>query len=86
MRGQLVYPREAERMEDPRPNTVRRLTAITVLMVSFTFAICYLRLFIFPNVPLLLLGDAIGFVNEGARIVARQLPYRDFFEMRPRCC
>ena len=83
MRGQLVYPREAERMEDPRPNTVRRLTAITVLMVSFTFAICYLRLFIFPNVPLLLLGDAIGFVNEGARIVARQLPYRDFFEILP---
>jgi len=52
-------------------------------MVSFTFATCYLRLFVFPDVPMLLLGDAIGFVNEGARIVARQLPYRDFFELIP---
>jgi hypothetical protein len=70
-------------MQNPRPNTVGPLIAITILVVCFTFATCYLRLFVFPDVPILLLGDAIGFVNEGARIVARQLPYRDFFEMLP---
>ena len=70
-------------MQNPRPNAIEPKTAITILMVSFTFATCYLRLFVFPHVPILLLGDAIGFVNEGARIVARQLPYRDFFEMIP---
>src|SRR5215469_6498788 len=71
------------RMQNPRSNAIGPATAITILMVSFTFATCYLRLFVFPHVPILLLGDAIGFVNEGARIVARQLPYRDFFEMIP---
>jgi hypothetical protein len=70
-------------MQNVRPNTAEPLTAITILVVCFTFATCYLRLFAFPDVPILLLGDAIGFVNEGARIVAGQLPYRDFFEILP---
>src|SRR5262252_649051 len=70
-------------MQNSRPNTVGRLIAITILMVGLTFAVCYLRLFVFPNVPILLLGDAIGLENEGARIVARQLLYRDFFEILP---
>jgi len=81
--GQLLYPRGAEHMQNSRPNTVGRLIAITILMVGLTFAVCYLRLFVFPNVPILLLGDAIGLENEGARIVARQLLYRDFFEILP---
>ena len=71
------------RMQNLRLNAVRPLTAITILMVCFTFATCYFRLFVFPNVPILSGGDAIGFVNEGARIVAGQLPYRDFFEILP---
>jgi hypothetical protein len=71
------------RIQNSRPNTVSSLFVITILTVSFTFATCYLRLFVFPDVPILSLGDAIGFVNEGARIVARQLPYRDFFEILP---
>ena len=71
------------RMQNPRPNTVGPLSPVTVLVVCFTFATCYLRLFVFPDVPIFVLGDAIGFANEGARIVARQLPYRDFFEILP---
>jgi hypothetical protein len=70
-------------MQNPPPNTVVPLTAITILVVCFTFATCYLRLFVFPNVAILSGGDAIGFLNEGARIVAGQLPYRDFFEILP---
>ena len=52
-------------------------------MVCFTLVTCYLRLFVFPDVAILSGGDAIGFLNEGARIVSGQLPYRDFFEMLP---
>lgn len=76
-------PSYRSHMQDRRPNTGESLTAITISVVSFTFATCYLRLFVFPDVPIFLLGDAIGFVNEGARIVSRQLPYRDFFEILP---
>lgn len=71
------------RMQKPRLDTPGPPIAITISVVCFTFATCYLRLFVFPDIPFFLLGDAIGFVNEGARIVARQLPYRDFFEILP---
>jgi hypothetical protein len=70
-------------MQNPRANTSGPVIAITILMISFTFATCYLRLFVFPDVAILSLGDAIGFLNEGAKIVAGQLPYRDFFEILP---
>ena len=71
------------RMTKSRLDTPWPPIAITIFVVCFTFATCYLRLFVFPDIPIFLLGDAIGFVNEGARIVARQLPYRDFFEILP---
>lgn len=76
-------PSSRFRTQNSRPDTVNSPMVITTLTVSFTFATCYLRLFVFPNVPILSLGDAIGFINEGARIVAHQLPYRDFFELVP---
>jgi len=68
---------------DPGRPSVRRLIVVTVSMASFAFAACYLHSFVFPDIPILPGGDAIGFVNDGARIVAGQLPYRDFFEMLP---
>jgi hypothetical protein len=52
-------------------------------MALFTFASCSLRLFIFPNVPVLPSGDQLGFAYDGARIVAGQLPYRDYFQIVP---
>ena len=57
--------------------------ALTASIVYFTVAACYLRFFVLPDVPILPSGDAIGFVDDGARIVAGQLPYRDFFEIVP---
>jgi hypothetical protein len=60
-----------------------RLTAITVSMVCFSFLACYFRFFVSLNVPILPGGDAPGFVSDGARMVAGQLLYRDFFEMLP---
>jgi hypothetical protein len=59
------------------------LPAMTVLIVCFTFAVCYFRFFVFGDVPILQGGDAPGFVSEGARIAAGQVPYRDFFEILP---
>ncbi|HET6207734.1 MAG TPA: hypothetical protein VFD98_13055 [Terracidiphilus sp.] len=59
------------------------LAAMTVLIVCFTFAACYFRFFVFGNVPILAGGDGPGFVSEGARIAAGQVPYRDFFEILP---
>ena len=52
-------------------------------MAFLTCAVCYLRFFVLPDVPTLPTGDSIGFVSDGARIVAGELPYRDFFEMLP---
>jgi hypothetical protein len=58
--------------------------ALTAALLSlFTFASCYFRSFIFPHLPLLPGGDGLGFFVAGSRMVAGQLPYRDFFEILP---
>jgi hypothetical protein len=51
------------------------------MLVVFTFLICYFRSFIFPNVPIVLWGDQLGFFYDGGRIVDGQLPYRDYFQI-----
>lgn len=60
-----------------------RRTLVAVLLGLFAFASCYFRSFIFPHLPLLPGGDQIGFFTSGSRIVAGQMPYRDFFEILP---
>jgi hypothetical protein len=57
--------------------------ALAVVLAVFAFAVCYFRIFIFPGTPLLPGGDEIGFATSGSRIVAGQLPYRDFFDILP---
>src|SRR5258708_173172 len=47
---------------------------------SFTFAICYLREFVLPNAPVMYWNDQTLFATDGARIVAGQMPYRDYFQ------
>src|ERR1700737_3061339 len=54
-------------------------TSIATLVSLFSFGACYFRSFVFPNIPLLPWGDAVGFLNNGTRIVAGRLPYRDYF-------
>lgn len=58
-------------------------TLIAALAATFNFGICYFRSFVYPNIPLLPWGDASGFLNNGARIVAGRLPYRDYFAFVP---
>jgi hypothetical protein len=65
-------------------NGAQVATAPFVIAIAlFTFAVCYFRLFVFPNVPVVVWGDQLGFVTDGSRIVAGELLYRDFFEMLP---
>lgn len=64
---------------------VDRHPILTAALLSlFAFTACYFRSFIFPRIPLVVpAGDALGFVVAGSRIVAGELPYRDFFEILP---
>jgi len=59
------------------------LAATALLVAIFNFGICYFRTFVYPNIPSLPWGDASGFLNNGARIVAGRLPYRDYFAFVP---
>jgi hypothetical protein len=47
---------------------------------GFTFVVCYLRSFLFPDVPFLLWGDALGYATKGVRMLGGELPYRNFFD------
>jgi hypothetical protein len=59
----------------------RRTWAVAASL--FVFAVTYFREFYFPNLPLALWGDQVGFFNDGSRIVAGQVPYRDYFKFLP---
>jgi hypothetical protein len=49
-------------------------------LAGFTFLVCYLRSFHFPNVPFLLWGDALGYATKSVRILGGEWPHRDFFD------
>jgi hypothetical protein len=61
----------------------RHTVLIAASLSLFTFTVCYWRSFVFPHVPILPGGDQLDFVVAGSRIVAGELPYRDFFEKLP---
>ena len=71
----------------PTVESARRLrwspTWIATLVALFNFGVCYFRTFVYPDIPSLPWGDASGFLNNGARIVAGRLPYRDYFAFVP---
>jgi|SRR5215471_1030666 len=61
----------------------RHAVVMGALLSLFVFAVCYSRSFVLPHVPILPVGDQIGFVDNGSRIIAGELPYRDYFEVVP---
>jgi hypothetical protein len=69
--------------KDERPETPIPPSWSFGALGGFTFLVCYLRSFFFPHVPFLLWGDALGYATKGARILAGELPYRDFFDFVP---
>src|SRR4051794_39708250 len=67
--------------EEARTANASTVSAPVLSAISAaTFAIGYLRSFLFPATPLLLWGDALGYATKGVRILHGQLPYRDFFD------
>ena len=56
-----------------------RSRLIITISVLVTFLTCYLREFVLPNVPAMAWGDNILFATNGTRILAGQMPYRDYF-------
>jgi hypothetical protein len=53
---------------------------LVAIAPSFTFAICFLREFVLPYAPVMSWNDQMLFATNGARIVAGQMPYRDYFQ------
>jgi hypothetical protein len=66
--------RKETRFDGVRPGWV------VPFVVGITFAGCYLRNFVLPNVPQLLWADQMLYATNGIRMLAGQMPYRDFFE------
>jgi hypothetical protein len=78
----VSIPSALTRMASSRPFQLSTIS-IAALVSLFNFGVCYFRSFVFPNIPLLPWGDAVGFLNNGNRIVAGRLPYRDYFAFLP---
>ena len=57
--------------------------SLALLGAAFTFCVCYFREFVFPHTAFLPWRDAVGFLNNGTRIAAGRLPYRDYFAFVP---
>jgi len=61
---------------------LRRASLLTMIGLGSFFS-CYSRTFVLPNTPILFWGDQLLYATNGARIIAGQTPYRDFFEFMP---
>jgi hypothetical protein len=70
--------REAPTHSKPAPRTLA--LPITSIAVCLTIAICYLREFVLPNFAIISWADQTLFATNGARIVAGQMTYRDYFQ------
>jgi hypothetical protein len=68
------------RPSQSQPATVTQSRWLLAIIFSFTFAICFLRDFVLPHVPVMSWSDQMLFASDGARIVAGQMPYRDYFQ------
>ncbi|AEU35029.1 hypothetical protein AciX8_0679 [Granulicella mallensis MP5ACTX8] len=69
-----------EPQSEPRAVAQNRSRLIIAISVLLTFLICYLRGFVLPNVPTMSWSDQMLFATNGTRILAGQMPYRDYFQ------
>jgi hypothetical protein len=63
-----------------RPTSGIQFRPLVTIIFAFTFVICYLREFVLPHAPVMSWSDQMLFATDGARIVAGQMPYRDYFQ------
>jgi hypothetical protein len=61
------------------PAAQDRHRLIVTASVLLTFLTCYLREFTLPMVPIMSFGDYGSFATNGTRILAGEMPYRDYF-------
>jgi hypothetical protein len=57
-----------------------RFRLLLAIVFFLAFVICFLRNFVLPHVPVMSWADQMLFASNGARIVAGQMPYRDYFQ------
>ena len=69
-----------ETQSEPRPIAQDRPRLIITISVLLTFLTCYLRDFVLLNVPTMSWSDQMLFATNGTRILAGQMPYRDYFQ------
>jgi len=69
-----------ESQSGPRAVAQDRPRLIVTISVLLTFLTCYLRDFVLPNIPAMSWGDQVLFSTNGTRILAGQMPYRDYFQ------
>lgn len=73
-------PVHAQQLQPFRPMRRAFLLALTALTA---FLACYARTFVLPHTPIMFWGDQLLYATNGARVIAGQMPYRDFFEFLP---
>jgi len=79
--GEVISPTTS--LDHPRriqPASGTQFRWLVAIALAFTFATCYLREFVLPHVPVMSWADQMLFATDGARIVAGQMPYRDYFQ------
>jgi hypothetical protein len=67
----------------PQPHQRVRAEWLLSLIGIVSFLACYGRTFVLPHTPIMFWGDQLLYATNGARIIAGQMPYRDFFEFLP---
>jgi hypothetical protein len=76
----LDGPDGPDRSPQTQPESGIQLRWLLAISVAFTFATCYLREFVLPHASVMSWNDQMLFASDGARIVAGQMPYRDYFQ------
>jgi hypothetical protein len=72
-------PEATRTTSKPTPGAMVSAGWIAMLVGAGTFTLCYFRYFIFPAEPLVIWGDASWYFANAMRIIAGELPFRDYF-------
>src|SRR5438270_2232962 len=76
----ISAPTSLDHSPQLHPESGIRLRWLLAITFAFTFATCYLREFVLPHAAVMSWNDQMLFASDGARIVAGQMPYRDYFQ------
>ncbi len=63
-----------------KPLRSTQLNWMAAIAALLAFAICYLRTFVLPHIPMMFWTDQMLYATNGTRLLSGQMPYRDYFE------